>query len=684
MIYHKPIGDPVLAFSKMIQNKSSFNPFVISLTLIMVVSLVVATLTIPTQMTEAFNWAKSAIFANFSWFYILAFSIFLIFLMILSISSLGNIKLGMNEEEPEFPFLSWLAMLFAAGMGVGLMFFGVAEPLSHYFVTSGSPEYRQQEAMLHTFFHWGIHAWAVYAVIALALAYFGFRYKLPLALRSCFYPLLKDKINGRIGDAIDVMALIATLFGIITTLGFGASQLGAGLSQLGWIEESTFFIKVIIIIAVMSLAVFSAISGVGKGVKLLSEINLGLAFSLLLFVLIAGPTLYLLSAFSDNLGTYLTHLISLSFKTYAYETDKIGWFTDWTVLYWAWWCSWAPFVGLFIARISRGRTIREFIFGVLAIPSLFCVLWFTVFGNSAIWLDTFVANGTLNELTSSPEKLLFKFLDYLPISGVTSLTALVVISLFFITSADSGIYVLNNIASRDKSLSSPRWQAAMWGILMSIVAIVLMSVGGLATLQTMTLIVALPFAMLMLVMCLSLWKGLNADKKYFETKTTPSSVFWTGDKWKDRLSQMLNQTQEKDIVKFLKQTALPAMRELRQELIGVHNLDVEIIQSFDSEEPSVEFIIHKESMRDFMYGIKSVGHEVSEQLIEDQNMPHIQHSMTYQPMTFFFDGRTGYDVQYMTRNELIADILRQYERYLSLLDDVGQELMAHEQTELAE
>lgn len=684
MIYHKPIGDPVLAFSKMIQNKSSFNPVVISLTLIMVVSLVVATLTIPTQMTDAFNWAKSTIFANFSWFYILAFSIFLIFLMILSISSLGNIKLGMNEEEPEFSFLSWLAMLFAAGMGVGLMFFGVAEPLSHYFVTSGSPEYRQQAAMLHTFFHWGIHAWAVYAVIALALAYFGFRYKLPLALRSCFYPLLKDKINGRIGDVIDVMALIATLFGIITTLGFGASQLGAGLAQLGWIEESTFFIKVIIIIAVMSLAVLSAISGVGKGVKLLSEINLGLAFSLLLFVLIAGPTLYLLSAFSDNLGTYLSNLIRLSFKTYIYETDKIGWFTDWTVLYWAWWCSWAPFVGLFIARISRGRTIREFIFGVLAIPSLFCVLWFTVFGNSAIWLDTFVANGALNELTSSPEKLLFKFLEYLPISGMTSLIALVIISLFFITSADSGIYVLNNIASRDKSLSSPRWQAVMWGTLMSTVAIVLMSVGGLATLQTMTLIVALPFAMLMLVMCLSLWKGLNADKKYFETKTTPSSIFWTGDKWKDRLSQMLNQTQEKDIVKFLKQTALPAMRELRQELIGVHNLDVEIVQSFDNEEPSVEFIIRKESMRDFMYGIKSVGHEVSEQLIEDQNMPHIQHSMTYQPMTFFFDGRTGYDVQYMTRNELIADILRQYERYLSLLDDVGQELMAHEQTELAE
>ncbi|WP_407662373.1 BCCT family transporter [Muribacter muris] len=656
------------------------------MTLLLVVLLILATLILPEQSQSVLNWAKAAIFANFSWFYVLTFSIFLGFLLILSVSSLGNIKLGANEETPEFSFLSWLAMLFAAGMGVGLMFFGVAEPLTHYFsnITHGSLEQRQQQALLHTVFHWGIHAWAVYAVMALALAYFAFRYKLPLALRSCFYPLLKERINGKIGDGIDIMALIATLFGIITTLGFGASQLGAGLEQLGWLSESNFAVQIAIIVVVMGLAVFSAISGVGKGVKMLSEINLGLAFLLMLFVLIAGPTLYLLSAFSDNLGFYLSHIVELSFKTYAYETENTEWFTGWTVLYWAWWCSWAPFVGLFIARISRGRTVREFIFGVLAVPSLFCVLWFTVFGNSAIWFDLNVANGALHELINAPEKLLFTFLDYLPLPMVTGVVTLIVIALFFITSADSGIYVLNNIASRDKSLASPRWQAVMWGVLMAVVAIVLLGAGGLSTLQTMTLIVALPFAMLMLVMCLSLWKGLNVDKKYFDAKVTPTSIFWTGEKWKERLGQMLNQTQEKDIVKFLKQTALPAMRELRQELIGVHNLNVEIVQAFENEEPSVELIIRKESMRDFMYGIKSVGHEVSEQLLDDENLPHLQHSMTYQPITYFFDGRSGYDVQYMTRNELIADILKQYERYLSLLDDVGQELMAHEQTELAE
>lgn len=666
--------------------RTSFNPLVIGVTLFFVLLLMAMILIVPAQTQALLNQAKTSIFANFSWFYVLTFSVFLGFLLILSVSSLGNIKLGQDEEEPEFSFLSWLAMLFAAGMGVGLMFFGVAEPLTHYLsdITTGSAEHKQQEALLHTLFHWGIHAWAVYGTIALALAYFGFRYKLPLALRSCFYPLLKDRINGKIGDAIDVMALLATLFGIITTLGFGSSQLGAGLEQIGWISQNSFGLQVGVIVVVMCLAVFSAISGVGKGVKILSEINLTLAFCLLLFVLIAGPTLYLLSAFSDNMGNYFSNLVQLSFKAYAYEQEHTGWFSGWTVLYWAWWCSWAPFVGLFIARISKGRTIREFIFGVLVIPSLFGILWFTVFGNTAVWLNDGIAAGGLGKFISSPEILLFKFLNYLPLPTITGFVSLLVISLFFITSADSGIYVLNNIASRDKSLVSPAWQAIMWGTLMSVVAIVLMQSGGLANLQTMTLIVALPFALLMLVMCFSLWKGLIADKKYFSTKVNPTSIFWSGDKWKSHLEQMMNQTQEKDILRFLKNTALPAMRELRQELAGKYNLSVEINTLFEQEEPALELVIHKESMRDFMYGIKSVGREVSEQLINDENLPHIQHSVTYEPYTYFFDGRVGYDVQYMDQDELIADMLKQYERYLSLLDDVGKELMAHEQTELAE
>ena len=312
------------------------------------------------------------------------------------------------------------------------------------------------------------------------------------------------------------------------------------------------------------------------------------------------------------------------------------------------------------------------------------MIWFTIFGDTAIWINERLANGALSELINAPEKLLFKFLNYLPLPTLTGLFSLVVISLFFITSADSGIYVLNNIASRDKSLSAPRWQAIMWGLLMSIVAIVLMRSGGLPILQTMTLIVALPFMLLMLIMCVSLWKGLNADQKYFTTKVTPTSVYWNGENWQERLEQILNQTQEQDILKFLKRTALPAMRELRQELIGKYGLSVHINTYFKQTEPAVEFIIQKESLRDFMYGIKSVGREVSEQLINDDHLPHIQHNMTYEPYTYFFDGRTGYDVQYMNSSELIADILKQYERYLNLLTNVGQELMSHQKTELAE
>lgn len=667
-------------WSKFIQNKSSFNPSVVGITLLTTVLLLVLTVCFPEQMSSSLNWVKSGIFQNFSWFYVLTFSIFLCFLLLMAFSNMGNIKLGQNEEEPEFSFLSWLAMLFAAGMGVGLMFFGVAEPLTHYAspIIEGSMQEKQQSALLHTVFHWGVHAWSVYGVIALALAYFAFRYKLPLALRSCFYPLLKDKINGKAGDMIDILALIATLFGIVTTLGFGASQLSAGLAELGWVEQATFSTQVLITIVVMSIAVGSAISGVGKGVKMLSELNMALALLLLLFVLVTGPTIYLLSTFSDNLGTYLSNIIKLSFKTYAYDSEHTDWFTGWTVLYWAWWCSWAPFVGLFIARISRGRTIREFVFGVLVVPSLFGILWFTVFGNSAIWFDSHVANGALQQLTSSPEKLLFTFLQYLPLSTIASVIALVVIALFFITSADSGIYVLNNIASRDKSLVSPKWQTVMWGVLMVFLALALMSAGGLGALQTMTLVVALPFAMLMLLMCVSLWKGLMADRKYFTTQVTPTSIFWTGDKWKYRLGQMLNPTQQQDVMIFLQQTVLPAMHELKNELSQTYELEVDIVERFNDEQVSLEFVIHKQSMRDFMYGIRAVPQQTT-LLLEKE-----EHLSTYQLMSYFFDGRSGYDVQYMTHNELIADILKHYERYLTLSTDVAKELMAHEYSELAE
>ena len=644
---------------------------------------IIAALLFDTQQTISYlAAAKAFIFSQFSWFYILLSAFFLFFLLFLALGRYGDIKLGSDEEEPEFKLGSWIALLFTSGIGIGIVFLGVAEPLSHFLSPIGKYE-KVRTALFFSIFHWSISAWAIYGLIALTIAYFGFRYKLPFSLRSCFYPLLKEKINGKVGDVIDILGICTTLFGVVATLGYSAIRLAAAFHSMHLLDNSPYLVP-LILVSVFIIAILISLQGIANGFRILSELNLGVTFLFMLLVLLFGPTIYLISAFTENIGTYLSGLIRVGFKAYAYDVEHLDWFMDWTVFYWAWWFSWAPGFGIFIARISRGRTLREFIFGVLMVPSLFFVLWFTVFGNGAIWVNEHLAKGALGQAVNNVGSLLFDFLSYLPYSGLTKTLALFIITLFFIVTINFGIYTLNNIAIEDKSQVSPRWQSMFWGGLLSVVTFVLYLFGGIEILQSTMLFFSLPFAMLMLLMCFSLWKGLSADKKYFDTKVNPTSIFWTGDKWKERLEQMMNQTQEKDILRFLKHTVLPAMRELRQELIGKYDLSVQINTLFDQDEPAVELVIQKDLMRDFMYGVKSIGREVSEQLINDDNLPHIQHSMTYEPYTYFFDGRVGYDVQYMDQDELIADMLKHYERYLSLLDDVGQELMAHEQTELAE
>ncbi|MBE2897273.1 BCCT family transporter [Pasteurellaceae bacterium HPA106] len=644
--------------------------FIPSFIFILVIAL--ACIFAPDSMQNALNLAKDYAFKYFSWFYILSVSFFILFLALLAMSSLGDIRLGSDDEEPEYPFISWIAMLFAAGMGVGLMYFGVAEPLMHYVspITAAHPK---KDALLYTFFHWGIHPWAIYGTIALALAYFGFRYRMPLSIRSAFYPILRDKIHGFWGHLIDALALIATVFGIITTLGYGASQLNAGLSTVGILGDATLGSKAVIIVTVVSIAIISAISGVGKGVRRLSEINLGLALSLMLFILITGSSIYLLSVFSENIGYYLSNLVNMSFRTFSYDTDHADWFTGWTVLYWAWWFSWAPFVGLFIARISRGRTIREFILGVLIIPSTFNLLWFTIFGDSAI-LEDIAHSGALSALTSSPETLLFSFLDYFPWPTVTSLVALLILSLFFITSADSGIFVLNNIASSGRSGDMPRWQSILWGVIMIVLAIALLNSGGLGAVQTMTLVVALPFAVITVVMCISLLKGLRVDQNYFNTRLDQSTVFWSGHKWKKRLGQILKQNQEDDIYSFIDNIVKPAFSELLNELVHKHHLQASIVEK-DDDHHSVELHIHKGVMRDFVYGVTIDARDTSNSMLEEDAVPSVQHEQIYTPVTYFGDGRMGYDIQYMSREELIADILKQYQRYLVLLASEENELI---------
>lgn len=351
-----------------------------SLTIIIAISLFCGFFSKDAEGT--FNFLKDIIFKNLSWLYVLLVTVFVLFLITLAISKFGKIKLGADDSEPEYSFFSWVAMLFAAGMGIGLMYFGVGETMSHYATPANADlaqNLRAKEAQLYTFFHWGFHAWSIYGVVGLSLAYFAYRHNLPLAIRSGFYPLLKNRIHGKFGNIVDVFGLCSTFFGIATTLGFGVVQLCAGLVSLHIIPESSFKYQIVIVLVVMVIAVFSAISGLGKGVKKLSELNILMAVLLMLFILVFGPTIYILSTFTEGLGYYISHFISLTFNTYAYEKGSQEWFSNWTILYWAWWISWAPYVGLFIAKISKGRTIREFILAVLFIPAFFNFLWMTVF-----------------------------------------------------------------------------------------------------------------------------------------------------------------------------------------------------------------------------------------------------------------------------------------------------------------
>lgn len=627
------------------------------------------------KKSEAFlATIKGAIFDNLSWFYVMSVTVFVLFLVFLALSKYGKVKLGTNDDEPEYTFGSWIAMLFAAGMGIGLMYFGVAEPMTHFNEQIGEvagTTQRAKDAQLYTFFHWGVHAWAIYGVVGLALAYFAYRYKQPLSMRSALYPMLKDKINGPAGHIIDVFALCSTFFGIATTLGFGVVQLNAGLLKVGLVSSASFYQQIAIVCVVMTIAIISTLTGLSKGVKLLSNINIISATLLMLFVLVCGPTVFILSSFSEGIGYYLSSFTSLTFTTYAFESDLQGWFTGWTVLYWAWWISWSPYVGLFIAKISKGRTIREFIVAVLLIPTAFNFLWMTTFGNGAIWTDIFKANGSLSQIVNSPDTLLFEFFSYLPLSSIISFLAIFIISIFFITSADSGIYIMNNIASQN-GVNPPKWQKIFWGALLGILSLTLLKLGGLGALQTMTLISALPFAVIMLIFCYNLLKALSVDDQYYSTKFSHATTGWSGDRWRELLGRIISYPQRKDVKNYINTTVKSAFVEVIGEL-EKHNIKASL-KHVSEPEVSIEIEIAYSDVMNFTYGVEAQLLPVSESLINDENSPKIRAGEAFIPVTFFGDGRKGYDIQYFTKEEVIVDVLKQYERFLSIVSDDTNDL----------
>ncbi len=656
-------------------HRTTFAPKVVLPALLVLGILLVFCGFYPQRAERFFSGAQGWVVGHFDWFYTVVVTVFLVFLVLIASSRYGDIRLGPDDAVPDFSFVSWTAMLFAAGMGIGLMYFGVGEPLQHFLkppTQIGGTPAAAREAMQSTFFHWGFHAWAVYGAMGLVLAYFGFRYNLPLTMRSGLYPLLKERIKGPIGDAVDAFALVGTIAGIATTLGYGALQLSAGLGSLtSWDTGSTGF-RIAIIAIVVGLAGISAVTGLDKGVRRLSELNLSLSFILLGFVLMAGPTVFLFQALSENIGNYLSQLVNMSLRTFAYEpTQEAGWFGGWTILYWAWWISWSPFVGMFIARISRGRTIRQFVVGVLLVPTAFNLVWMTVFGNGAIWIDTHVANGALAQTVGNVDALLFRFFDYLPFTSAVSWLAIVLIAVFFVTSADSGAFVVDSIASRGNP-RSPVWQRLFWASVLGVTAVVLLLAGGLKALQAMTLVAALPVAAIMLALCFGLWRGLAADVAHSSQDLSPATNFWSGQHWLRRLEQIVHQSTRSEVLEYLRATVLPAMEQVASEL---RKRGVEAtVHSEEVADGTLRLTIPDPLMRDFVYGVKVQERTLPVFLVREATKSS-DNTQVYEPMTFFADGRLGYDIQYLRPEELIADILRHYERYRAITGDERTQLL---------
>lgn len=492
------------------------NPVVFGVSVLVILVFLTAGITATSWMEQVFERLQTGIANTLGWYYILLVGAFLVFVVWLGASRFGKLRLGPPDSRPQYSYLTWFAMLFTAGMGIGLVFWAVAEPLSHLaappMAEPGSAE-AQQESMRFTFFHWGVHAWAIYIVVGLALAYFSYRHNLPLSIRSALYPILGERIHGRLGDVVDTFAVFGTMFGVATSLGFGILQVNAGLASLGLLEQST-TVQLLLIAGITAAAVLSLMSGLDKGILRLSVTNLGIGLALMLFVLAAGPTLTVLSSFVQQLGNYVQTLPETTLWTdVPAQTD---WQMDWTIFYWGWWISWSPFVGMFIARVSRGRTIREFVFGVLLVPALLTFLWMSIFGNTAFSVDAATGGELSAQVSEDPAIALFGLLAELPLTEITTLLAILLVATYFVTSSDSASLVIDMLTSGGRT-DTPKIQRVFWAVLEGCIAGVLLvaGAGGLAALQTAAVTTALPFSIIMLLICYGLIRAVYADDKKY-------------------------------------------------------------------------------------------------------------------------------------------------------------------------
>ncbi|MBE3961368.1 BCCT family transporter [Vibrio parahaemolyticus] len=491
-----------------------------------IVLFVVATLTFRQQVEPFFAGLRAWLVSNLDWFFLASGNVFVIVCLVLIVTSLGRVRIGGTEATPDYSYAGWLAMLFAAGMGIGLVFFGVSEPMSHFSSALGGvniengvrtdwaplggavgdTDAASALGMAATIYHWALHPWSIYALLALGLAIFSFNKGLPLTMRSIFYPLFGERVWGWVGHVIDILAVVATVFGLATSLGYGASQAATGLNFLFGVPM-TDTTQVVLIVVITALALISVVAGLDSGVKRLSEINMILAAMLLFFVIIVGPTMAILTGFFDNIASYITNIPALSMP---FEREDVNYSQGWTAFYWAWWISWSPFVGMFIARVSRGRSVREFIICVILIPSTVCVLWMTAFGGTAI--SQYVNDGYEAVFNAELPLKLFAMLDVMPFAEITSVVGIILVVVFFITSSDSGSLVIDTIAAGGK-VDAPTPQRVFWCTFEGLVAIALMLGGGLAAAQAMAVTTGLPFTIVLLVATVSLIKGLMDEPR---------------------------------------------------------------------------------------------------------------------------------------------------------------------------
>ncbi len=605
------------------------------------------------------------------WFYVLSVALFLLFVVILGLSGAGAIKLGRDESVPEYSYGSWFAMLFSAGMGIGLMFFGVAEPILHLIDPPiGDPLTVEtaRQAMRITFFHWGMHAWAIYAVVALSLAYFAYRHGLPLAIRSALYPLIGERIHGPIGHAVDIFAVLGTLFGVATSLGIGVVQINAGLNYLFGLQVSI-TIQVVLIAVITAIATLSVGLGLDAGIQRVSVLNIVLAVVLVSFVLIFGPTVFLLQTLVQNTGMYLSNLIDMTFNLYAYEPT--GWIGGWTLFYWAWWIAWSPFVGLFIARISRGRTIREFVLSVLLVPVGFTFVWMTFFGDTAIHMVLMQGITGLAEAVAIDESVaLFQFFEQLPFSTLTSVLATLLVVTFFVTSSDSGSLVVDMLTNGGHEVS-PTWQRVFWAVVEGIIAAALLMAGGLAALQTATLAAALPFTIVMMLMCWGMIRALRLELvkrvSLRDARVMPGGAR-AGEGWQRRLRTIIHQPGRAEVFAFLREVVEPALEEVAAE-IRKRGLDAGVVRETEDGERVWIEVRHGDEI-DFFYSVHPRPYEPPAFVLRDTLPSRRSPRKHYRAEVHLREGSQDYDIMGWSKHDVINDVLDQYERHMHFLSAV--------------